>query len=154
MRRRVSIFGSTGSVGQNTVSLVAGQGGAEAYEVVALSGSVEIAPGLGLCDCIVDVVESGRTLAENGLEEVEDVAVSSARLIVNRASFHARRAEVAGFEKVGKASSSTSRRPKRPTNCQAPQPLLPKRNGRLGLSPLKEAASPVSTHWPESCHAV
>jgi 1-deoxy-D-xylulose-5-phosphate reductoisomerase len=39
VRRRVSIFGSTGSVGQNTVSLLAGQGGAEAYDVVALSGS-------------------------------------------------------------------------------------------------------------------
>ena len=39
MRRRVSIFGATGSVGRNTVSLIAGQGGAEAYEVVALSGA-------------------------------------------------------------------------------------------------------------------
>jgi ATP phosphoribosyltransferase len=63
-------------------------------EVVKLAGSVEIAPGLGLADCIVDVVETGRTLAENGLEAVEDVAASSARLIVNRASFHARREEV------------------------------------------------------------
>ena len=63
-------------------------------EVVRLAGSVEIAPGLGLAECIVDVVETGRTLAENGLEEVETVAESSARLIVNRASFHARRAEV------------------------------------------------------------
>jgi len=63
-------------------------------EVVKLAGSVEIAPGLGLADCIVDVVETGRTLEENGLEPVEDVAVSSARLVVNRASFHARRAEV------------------------------------------------------------
>ena len=59
-----------------------------------LAGSVEIAPGLGLADCIVDVVETGRTLAENGLEVVETVAESSARLIVNRASFHARREEV------------------------------------------------------------
>jgi len=63
-------------------------------EVVKLEGSVEIAPGLGLADCIVDVVETGRTLEENGLEPVEDVAVSSARLIVNRASFHARRDDV------------------------------------------------------------
>lgn len=63
-------------------------------EVVRLAGSVEIAPGLGLCDCIVDVVETGRTLEENGLEAVEDVAASSARLVVNRASFHARRGEV------------------------------------------------------------
>ena len=59
-----------------------------------LAGSVEIAPGLGLADCIVDVVETGRTLQENDLEAVEDVAASSARLVVNRASFHARRAEV------------------------------------------------------------
>ena len=64
-------------------------------EVVRLAGSVELAPGLGLSDCIVDVVETGRTLEENGLEQVEEVAASSARLIVNRASYHARRDEVA-----------------------------------------------------------
>jgi ATP phosphoribosyltransferase len=63
-------------------------------EVVRLAGSVEIAPGLGLADCIVDVVETGRTLDENGLEAVAEVASSSARLIVNRASYHARREEV------------------------------------------------------------
>ena len=63
-------------------------------EIVRLAGSVEIAPGLGLADCVVDVVETGRTLEENGLEAVEDVADSSARLIVNRASYHARREEV------------------------------------------------------------
>ncbi len=65
-----------------------------AVEVVKLAGSVEIAPGLGLADCIVDVVETGRTLVENGLEVIETVAESSARLVVNRASFHARRDEV------------------------------------------------------------
>ena len=70
------------------------QGRGLGVEVVKLAGSVEIAPGLGLADGIVDVVETGRTLAENGLEVVETVAESSARLIVNRASFHARRAEV------------------------------------------------------------
>jgi ATP phosphoribosyltransferase len=70
------------------------QGRGLAVEVVKLAGSVEIAPGLGLADCIVDVVETGRTLVENGLEAIEIVAESSARLIVNRASFHARRAEV------------------------------------------------------------
>ena len=63
-------------------------------EVVKLSGSVEIAPGLGLADCIVDVVETGRTLEANGLVPVEEVASSSARFIVNRASYHARRAVV------------------------------------------------------------
>jgi ATP phosphoribosyltransferase len=69
----------------------------QSVEVVKLAGSVELAPGLGLADCIVDVVETGRTLVENGLEEVEDVAVSSARLIVNRASYHARREDVASL---------------------------------------------------------
>ena len=69
-------------------------GRGRSVEVVKLAGSVELAPGLGLADCIVDVVETGRTLAENGLEAVEEVAVSSARLIVNRASYHARRDEV------------------------------------------------------------
>ena len=75
-----------------------------AVEVVKLAGSVEIAPGLGLADCIVDVVETGRTLKENGLEIVETVAESSARLVVNRASFHARRREVARLvETLGRA---------------------------------------------------
>ncbi|MET0556185.1 MAG: ATP phosphoribosyltransferase [Vicinamibacteria bacterium] len=69
----------------------------QSVEVVKLAGSVELAPGLGLADCIVDVVETGRTLVENGLEEVEDVAASSARLVVNRASYHARRDEVAAL---------------------------------------------------------
>jgi len=63
-------------------------------EVVRLGGSVELAPVLGLADCIVDVVETGRTLQDNGLEIVEEIAVSTARLIVNRASFHARREPV------------------------------------------------------------
>jgi ATP phosphoribosyltransferase len=66
-------------------------------EVVRLAGSVELAPSLGLADCIVDVVETGRTLVENGLQPVEEVAASTARLIVNRASYHARRDEVAGL---------------------------------------------------------
>ena len=75
-------------------------------EVVRLAGSVELAPGLGLSDCIVDVVETGRTLEENGLEPVEEVAASSARLIVNRASYHARRDEVGRLvDRLGKARS-------------------------------------------------
>ena len=69
-------------------------GRGQAVEVVRLAGSVEIAPSLGLADCIVDVVETGRTLAENDLEVVEVVAESTARLIVNRASFHSRREEL------------------------------------------------------------
>jgi len=77
-----------------------------AVEVVKLAGSVEIAPGLGLADCIVDVVETGRTLLENGLEVIETVAESSARLIVNRAGFHARRDEVQQLIKTLQGASS------------------------------------------------
>ena len=55
-------------------------------ELVRISGSVELAPLLGLADWIVDLVQTGRTLAENGLVVVDEVSRSSARLIVNRAS--------------------------------------------------------------------
>jgi ATP phosphoribosyltransferase len=55
-------------------------------EIIELSGSVELAPVLGLSDCIVDLVETGRTLAENGLRIVEAIAESTGRLVVNRAS--------------------------------------------------------------------
>ncbi len=57
-------------------------------EVIPLSGSVELAPLLGLSDRIVDLVETGRTLQENGLEVIDVITESTARLIVNRASFH------------------------------------------------------------------
>ena len=56
-------------------------------EIIELSGSVELAPGLGLADCIVDLVETGRTLSENGLEVVDVVAESMGRVVVNRASY-------------------------------------------------------------------
>ena len=56
-------------------------------EIIVLSDSVELAPGLGLADCIVDLVETGRTLEENGLEVVEVIAESTGRVVVNRASY-------------------------------------------------------------------
>ena len=55
-------------------------------EIIRIEGSVELAPILGLADGIVDIVETGATLRENGLEPIEDVARVSARLIVNTAS--------------------------------------------------------------------
>ena len=55
-------------------------------ELIHISGSVELAPLLGLAHWIVDLVQTGRTLAENGLVVVEEISRSSARLIVNRAS--------------------------------------------------------------------
>lgn len=56
-------------------------------EIIQLSGSVELAPALGLADLIVDVVETGRTLRENGLKVVEVIAESTGRLVANRASY-------------------------------------------------------------------
>ncbi|MFN2576791.1 MAG: ATP phosphoribosyltransferase [Pyrinomonadaceae bacterium] len=56
-------------------------------EIIQLSGSVELAPLLGLADCIVDLMETGRTLAENGLTVIEEIAASSGRFVVNRASY-------------------------------------------------------------------
>ncbi|AEH51103.1 ATP phosphoribosyltransferase [Pseudothermotoga thermarum] len=58
----------------------------ESVSIVKLNGSVELAPVLGLSDMIVDVVETGRTLKENGLEVYEKLYDITARLIVNRAS--------------------------------------------------------------------
>ena len=65
-----------------------------AVEIIPLSGSIELAPLVGLADRIVDLVESGRTLVENGLEIVEVITESSARLIVNRASYQTKRKEI------------------------------------------------------------
>ena len=59
-------------------------------EIIKLYGSIELAPLVGLAERIVDLVASGRTLRENGLVEVEEIARSSARLIVNRAALKTR----------------------------------------------------------------
>jgi ATP phosphoribosyltransferase len=58
----------------------------ESIECIKLNGSVELGPILGLSDVILDIVESGRTLEENGLVIMEEVCGVSARLAVNRAS--------------------------------------------------------------------
>jgi ATP phosphoribosyltransferase len=63
-------------------------------EIIPLSGSVELAPLLGLSDRIVDLVSTGRTLAENGLEIIESISAISARLIINRASYQIKRKRV------------------------------------------------------------
>ena len=65
--------------------------------LVKIEGSVELAPVLGLADAIVDIVETGTTLKENGLEVIEDICPVSARLIVNIASMKLRKAEVEAF---------------------------------------------------------
>ena len=60
----------------------------QTVEIIKLNGSVELAPIVGLSDVIVDIVETGSTLKENGLVVLEDVCPLSARVIVNRVSMH------------------------------------------------------------------
>ncbi|MBZ4644993.1 MAG: phosphoribosyltransferase [Petroclostridium sp.] len=58
----------------------------QTIEVIKLNGSVELAPLVGLSEVIVDIVESGKTLQENGLVVIEEICDISARLVVNRVS--------------------------------------------------------------------
>lgn len=63
-------------------------------KIIKIEGSVELAPLLGLSDAIVDIVETGSTLKENGLEIIEDITPVSARLIANTASLKLRKTEL------------------------------------------------------------
>lgn len=66
-------------------------------EVIALAGSVELAPTVGLADLIVDLVETGETLRKNGLVLIEQIATVSTVLAVNRAAYKLRHAEIAAL---------------------------------------------------------
>ena len=63
-------------------------------DIVKIEGSVELAPLLELSDGIVDIVETGVTLKENGLEVVEEIVPISARLIANVVSLKMRQQEI------------------------------------------------------------
>ena len=74
-----------------------------AAEIIKLYGSIELAPLVGLADMIVDVVETGATMKQNGLEVVEDIMESSTYLIANKNSFFEKKSEVLDiFEKIEK----------------------------------------------------
>ncbi|HLN22748.1 MAG TPA: ATP phosphoribosyltransferase [Patescibacteria group bacterium] len=66
-------------------------------ECVKLNGAMELAPSLGLCRRIVDLVSTGSTLKANGLVEIEHIADISSRFIVNRAALKTRPEEMAGW---------------------------------------------------------
>jgi ATP phosphoribosyltransferase len=66
-------------------------------EIIKLYGSMELAPLVGLADCIVDVVDTGKTLKANGLEPLELIMDVSSRLVVNKAAMKVKHAEVSGF---------------------------------------------------------
>ncbi len=63
-------------------------------KIIPLSGSVELAPLIGLSDFIVDLVQTGRTLRENNLVVIEEITTSTAMLVCNRASYRNKKAEV------------------------------------------------------------
>ncbi len=63
-------------------------------KVIPLSGSVELAPLIGLSDFIVDLVQTGRTLKENNLVVIEEITTSTAMLVSNRASYRNMRKEI------------------------------------------------------------
>ena len=65
-------------------------------ECIKLNGAMELAPNLGLCRRIVDLVSTGKTLEENGLVEIETIAEISSRLVVNRTALKTRPVDV-GF---------------------------------------------------------
>ena len=72
-------------------------------EIIKLNGSVELGPIVGLSDVIVDIVESGATLKENGLIVLEEIMPLSARVIVNTASMKIKHEEVDALLKQLKA---------------------------------------------------
>ena len=77
-----------------------------AADVIKLYGSIELAPLVGLADMIVDIVETGATMKQNGLEVVEDIMESSTYLIANKNSFFEKKAEVLDiYEKINKVRS-------------------------------------------------
>ena len=70
-------------------------------DIIKLYGSIELAPLVGLADAIVDIVETGNTMRENGLKVAEDIMDSSAHLIANKNSYYAKKDEIlALYEKI------------------------------------------------------
>ncbi|MDQ4000344.1 MAG: ATP phosphoribosyltransferase [Actinomycetota bacterium] len=72
-------------------------------EVIALHGSIELAPLVGLAECIVDLTETGTTLRENNLIVLDEISTSTARLIANRGAYRLRNQEVAALAEAMKA---------------------------------------------------
>ena len=80
-------------------------------ECIKLNGAIELAPRLGLCRHIVDLVQTGATLRANGLVEIEPIAKVSSKLIINRPALKTRPEEVGGWlERFREAVASRSSR--------------------------------------------
>ncbi len=66
----------------------------QTVEIIKLNGSVELAPIVGLSEVIVDIVETGSTLRENGLDVLEEICPLSARMVVNQVSMKMENARI------------------------------------------------------------
>ncbi len=76
---------------------------AMATKIIKLYGSIELAPLVGMCDAIVDIVETGTTMKQNGLKVVETIMHSSAHLIANKNSFISKKEEILSlYDKLSK----------------------------------------------------
>jgi ATP phosphoribosyltransferase len=97
-------------------------------ECIKLNGAIELAPRLGLCRHIVDLVQTGATLKANGLIEIERIAEVSSRLIVNRPALKTRPEEVGGWIECFREAVG-GRGPSPVSLCSAPPPALRERGG-------------------------
>ena len=76
-------------------------------DIIKLYGSIELAPLVGLADAIVDIVETGATMRENGLKVAEEIMDSSAHLIANKNSYYAKKDEIISlYEKLDRVVKS------------------------------------------------
>jgi ATP phosphoribosyltransferase len=96
-------------------------------EIIKLYGSIELAPIVGLADRIVDLVETGNTLKAHDLIEVECIAQSTARLIVNRASLKLQHKAVSELVKKLRAACAASKQPRKAASSKPAR-----RSGRKG----------------------
>jgi ATP phosphoribosyltransferase len=96
-------------------------------ECIKLNGAIELAPRLGLCRHIVDLVQTGATLRANGLVEIEAIAKVSSRLIVNRPALKTRPEEVGGW--IERLREALGGRPSPASPRSAASPALRERGG-------------------------
>lgn len=80
----------------------------QTVEIMKLNGSVELAPIVGLSEVIVDIVETGSTLKENGLEVLEEICPLSARVVVNEASMKMQRERITDIVRNLKSARSSN----------------------------------------------
>src|SRR5690348_16791711 len=96
-------------------------------ECIKLNGAVELAPRLGLCHHIVDLVQTGATLEANGLIEIEPIAEVSSRLIVNRPALKTRPEEVGGWIERFREAVNGKPSPMQPLRLGPPSPAVRER---------------------------